>query len=390
MSAWRDLPPVEQAITIDLDEDGTKHVSQTFLRLHDRCERAAYLYLKYDGGTSSIPMNRGEAAHRAFAKITNHAIEENEEQVAPEIGQDFLLEVWKESPELVVSAGERDYCRALVWNFCAGKRFRRDQIVAVEQTLQLRLGNWTLRGRVDFAEMPHPYRMDVEDYKTARGVPKQEEFEGDFQTQLYALLMAFGEVDGSPITLAPLVEEFGLRQTYPVYLREDGSLADRFTTISRVELTSFRLDLESQLQRLELNEQTQKWEAVPGSVCEECPCEAECPLPRHLRPDSQLTMANETDAQKLAEWVYLTRRRTTRAAARLKAWAKHNHRDTIPIGEDHEYAFVQRDEYPKLDRPMFLADVEGAVEYGHPIDLDQYRQKRTSDRFEIRKKEADG
>lgn len=390
---WRDLPPVERAITIDLDEDGTKHVSQTFLRLHDRCARAGYLYLKYDGGVGAAQMNRGEVAHRAFAKITQHAIEErvSGEKVPPEIGLDFLEEVYLESPELIVPAAERDYCRAVVWNFCAGTTFNWREIIAVEQTLELRIGSYTIRGRLDLATMPHPFKIDVEDYKTSPHTPTQEEFEGDFQTTLYALLIAFGTIDGAPITLAPMVSEFGLRQTYPgAKLREDGTVASRYTTISRVELQSFLRDLELQIARLDAEQETQKWQPLPGTVCEECPCEVECPFPRHLRPDSQMAMANEDEAAKLATWIYMTRRRATRATRRLKGWAGHNHRTSVPIGGsdgDMEYRFETREEYVQMNREQLLADAEGAAEYGTPLDVNAYREKRSSTRFEPRKRE---
>lgn len=75
---------------------------------------------------------------------------------------------------------------------------------------------------------------------------------------------------------------------------------------------------------------------------------------------------------------------------RLKGWAGHNHRTAVPIGGpdgDLEYRFTHRDQYPKLDREALFAEVEMATEYGKPLDLQQYREKRTSTRFEKLKRQ---
>lgn len=376
---WRDLPPVDRAVAMD---DGK--VSATFLRGHDRCDRSAYLDLLHEGGTGSIPMNRGSIAHTAFAMGANHCIEHDEEKLAPETGKDLLIEAMELYPELTVSSPERDSLRAMMHNWCSGMWFRSPAvtIVGVELPVSLRIGNWEVRCRIDLVEQPHYGRLDVTDYKTAFAIPTEAEWEGDFQTVIYALALAFGETEYG-LTLGADVEEFALHLTFPRYLRDDG-LARRSTIVNRQQLLDFRLDLEHQLTRLEANLATGKWPATPGSHCSECVAVEECPLPRHLRPDSQMNLATIEDAMKIAEWIYVENERVKRARRRLKKWASdHGHR-SIPIGTDREFAFVEREVSVDLDRAEFAAQVEGAVAYGTEVDLDKLTAKKPSTRFEER------
>ena len=73
--------------------------------------------------------------------------------------------------------------------------------------------------------------------------------------------------------------------------------------------------------------------------------------------------------------------------AGLKAWAKSHGERSIPIGTDLELAFEHKHELVKLDRDAMLVEVEGAVEYGHELDVEKYRERRDSTQFVRRRVE---
>lgn len=383
MARWRDLPPVEEVVEVP------ERVSQTFLRTHDRCERAAFLYAKHEGGAGSHQLDRGSLYHAWIAKALRHAIANDERITPPDIGKDLLLEAIAENPELVVPALERDRLRAMVFNTCEAFEVDPAGVIAVESAFTLKLGKWTIRGRIDLAELSGPARIDVTDWKTSW--PKsQDEFEetGFWQTQLYALGLAFGELEETGLSLGQTVEEFRLIERYPRIVRSDGELAYRDHVVSRQQLLDFKLDVEAQLLRLEQNIETGKWQPVPGAQCAQCTAPAECPLPRHLRPDSQLNPATMEDAQKIAEWIFLTRARTKNATARLKKWAMKMGIDAIPVGDDHQFEFVYREAEEIKNRDELWLGVEGAVEYGHDFKREDHVTSKRSTKFELRRRRA--
>lgn len=419
---WRDLPPIDEAeragVEIGYERDGEHRISQTFLGKHDVCERDAFLYAKHEGGAGSHPMERGTVIHEVLARATRHLISESagmdaaaieeagaaaraegwssEETevgvgvIPPEVMKDLVNEVMEEEFTRVLPARERDAVRLMAYHFAEATRLdpmRPEAIVAVEDTFSLRIGNWTIRGRVDLAELIEATKIRVTDYKSSLSMPDQAEFEGDFQTQLYALALAFGTLGDTGLRIAEGVEVFGLRQVFPRYLYDDG-LASRYFEVTRQQLTDFRLDLETQLRRLEANIETGKWQALPGSHCFECTSPAECPLPRHLRPDSQLVIGGMEDAEKLAQWIVVTGDRMKRAKARLKAYASNEGLEAIPAGADYEFSFDYRESEEIIDREAMFAAVQGAVDYGQPFERGQHVRRKKSTRFEKRKVKA--
>lgn len=383
---WRDLPPIpeEERAGVEVgyvpEGGGPRRVSQTFLGKHDRCERAAFLYAKHDGGAGSHPLERGTVFHEFAARANRHLVAEGEKMIPPEVAKDLMLEVLEEEFHRVVPAGERDSLRAMAYNFAAGWGVEPESVVAVEETCELELGGWIIRGRIDFAQLVGTARIDVSDYKTSFAMPTQEEFESDFQTQLYALALAFGTLGSTGLRLGAGVEEFGLRQVFPRYLHDDG-LAERFHLVTKQELLDLRLDVETQLRRLEGNIESGKWQAVPGSHCSECPSPNECPLPRHLRPDSQMVVGDLDAAEKLARWIVVEEERLKRARSRLKAFAENEGLEAIPAGTDYEFAFTFEEREEIVDKSEMWLAVEGAVEYGHPFDRAQHVRQRKSTRF---------
>jgi hypothetical protein len=157
-------------------------------------------------------------------------------------------------------------------------------------------------------------------------------FGGTFETELYALLAAFGTTpDGSSIGGG--VERFRVFLRFPRYLREEG-LAYREAEIDRRQLLDFRLDLENQLERLEAEMESGRFQPIPGSHCGRCPAEVECPIPRHLRPESQLASLDEpAELERMAVNWFFMQRRATQLKSRLRVAADRLGLRMVRIGE---------------------------------------------------------
>lgn len=390
------MPPVPEAEQIELD-DGL--ISQTFLNYHDRCDRAAYLYRRWSGGAPAHALNRGTLFHIFAERALRHLIAEEEQSLPPEMAKEMMLEVLRDNPTLAVPAKERDVLRELAWNWATGTSFWPEFIVGVEEQMTLQVGKWTIRCRIDLVEAP-PRVCEVTDWKTAWAQDTSVEFTtngqvaigtegwpkwgGNFQTQVYALALAEG-VNGDGLPLAHDFDTFKMKLVYPRWPRPDG-LATKECTITRAQLLDFKDDLEVQLDRVEESLRTREWQATPGSHCSECPAPRACPLPRHLRGDSQLPIdAPLGDAVELARWHFFTSNDTRDVMRRLKAWAKVN--GPIPLGDDTdmEYAFSDefREEIPDKER-LRLA-VEGAANYGEEFNWTHFVRERSSTKFSKRK-----
>jgi PD-(D/E)XK nuclease superfamily len=375
---WRDLPPVDDP----LEAPDEKIVGQTFLRHFDRCDRAAYLYRKHEGGPASAELNRGAIFHTFAARAIRHLIDQGERQLPPEVAKDMIAEVLVEHAHLTVPAHERRALRYMAYHFAEGTYFDPTAIVGVEQSLSLQLGDWLLRGRVDLLEQVGPARLDVTDWKTSFDTGSQEEHANDFQTHNYAMLVAFG-VTPEGLRLGDGIDFFGLKKGFPRFLYDDG-IAMREHVVNRIELSEFREDLEVTLKRLEANFVSQKWQPTPGSHCAECPSELECPLPRHLRPDSQLNAATREEAESLASWHYLITRQAAQAKKVIKAFADRNGYDGIRQGRDLALVFNPVTKR-SVDHDGLPVAVEGAVEYGTEFDLSEYVKTSSYVGFDKRK-----
>lgn len=385
----RDFPPVE--VPIELDE---RSPSQTFLRHHERCPRAAYLYRLYRGGPGSHELHRGTLGHIAWAQAMNELIQQDERQMPPERGKDILLEVLSAHPELVTPSTERDSLRAMMQHWCDGTFIEPAEVLAIELPLTLEINGWTIRMQPDYAEQVDPWTIRIRDYKTTFP-PNKAEFEKNelFQLQMYALGLRFGEAEGFPQPIGEGVTKFILEETYPRVMWDDG-MARREIEIDEKQLLDFRFDVATQLDRLGGELETQKWEAVPGSHCSECPSAVECPIPAHLRPESQAAEMTLEDAEKLASWWDRQSAATRRVMARLKAWSKENDGQAIDYGRDVGLRWGTKSSETIVSKPELRVSIEGAVEYGHPLDWDKhFRTDRSSTfgkrRFDPSEKETD-
>lgn len=366
-------------------------VGQTFLKYEDRCPRSAYLYLKFRGGPGAHALARGEAFHDFAARATATLIANDEPSIPQDVARSILDEVLTDRIDLVIPAAERDALRAMAWNWSAATSIDPSQIVLVEQLMTWEVGGFTIRGRIDLA-LDEDGVLSIPDYKTSFNVPPQDDFEGDFQTQLYGALIAFGETaDGERIGAG--FQRFRFANVFPRYLREDdGTLATRSFERTREDLVNLRSDVETQLARLRRAIESGKWPAIPGTHCSECPAAHECPLPIAFRPESEVPESIE-EAQRLAEWRFTEKRRMERVGKRLKAFAEREG-VVIPIGSKRYLGFnvlmgermkrkVLDESGAKLDGKVALRlGIEGAVEYGHPFDWDDYFEPYTTTKFE--------
>lgn len=410
---WRNLPPVAESEQPTIRPGWQP--SQTFLKHHDRCDRAAMLYLIYGGGAGSHPLNRGAIWHEVAAQLTRHALaqEEPEPRIGSvEIGKEFLLDYLRDNPHLQVSAVERDALRYMIANFCMGEAWDPGKVVAIETTVTIEIGGWTIICRIDRAETIGPGFLEVVDYKTSFSLPDGEEFKGesydeqgeprfagDFQTMLYALALAEGVLDdGMP--LGDEYERFKLRLAYPRYLRDHG-LASREVVVTRKQLLDFRVDIELQLERLEaVNFGERRWQPTPGSHCAECPAEYACPLPRLLRPESQHASLTEIDElEKAATSWFFTSRRNEQLKRRLKKGAERlgeqdpaaleigdeDGNKGVRIGNDLALLFLSREQKSIPDKEELERAVAAAVDYGEPFDMTKHVRLSESTEFAKRK-----
>jgi hypothetical protein len=391
----RKMPPVPAEENIELD-DG--FVSQTFLNYHDRCDRAAYLYRRWAGGAPAHALNRGTLFHIFAERALRYLIDADEKKLPPETGKEIMLEVLRDNPTLAVPARERDVLRELAWNWSEGTVVDPANIVGVEESMTLQLGQWTIRCRIDLIEQPF-YFLDVTDWKTSWAIDDSVEFEasgeivldprsgkakwgGNFQTQVYATVLAFGHnADG--LALGHDIDYFRLRYAYPRWLRASG-LAKKECVVRREQLMDFKADLEVQLARMEASLASGEWQPTPGTHCSECPAPRACPLPRHLRADSQLPLdAPIEDAIALAQWWHFSTGDTRDVKRRLKAWAKVN--GPIQYADDLELVFTDQRVEEIRDKPAMYAAIAAATEYGEPFERNDHVKQRSSTKFDKRK-----
>lgn len=383
---WQDLPPIEEPLQLPLEP------GQTFLKYHDRCDRAAYLYLKYGVGAGSIELNRGWIFHEVAALILEYAIEHSEPSVPPELGKELLIEVMKANPHRLVSAAERDALRYMVANFCTAEVWDPERIVCVEGSMTLDVGDYTITGHPDRVEDLGGGGLEIVDYKTSWSMPDSDEwknlsfaddgtprFAGDFQTMLYGLMGIEGKLDGVPMEG---YEYAKLRLAFPRFLFGD-QLGAREAVVTRRQLLDFRDDVELQLERLtKVNIGEGKWQPTPGeAACRECPAKFECPLPAMLRPESQHSDLTDTTGLKKAatNWFFMTKsaealkRRMKKAVIRLadenpEQVALDNGEVGIQIGSDVALILSTTETERLKDKDVQREAIRRAVEYGEDYD----------------------
>jgi hypothetical protein len=417
---YRNLDPIPEEEQPDLPADWTP--SQSFLRHHDRCDRAALLYLRHRGGAATHELNRGALMHEAIDRLlrmlvasqrervqgigtdlgpgyvadarehAEHLAEQLENTIPPELGRQVLYEVMADNPEMQVSAAERDSLRYLMDHFCRGTHFEPNQIIGIEKTLTLETGGFRVLIRPDLIEDLGGGVCRIRDWKSA-WPPDSEDFRaqaydshgnprwaGNYQLNMAAVVAAFGVTDdGLPLGN---FERFILSLEYPRILRDDG-IDTRTVEVDRLQVQSFRDDLDLQLHRLrEVCLGKRKWQPTEGNHCRECPCEYECPLPRHLRPESQLANLDSIeDLERAATNWHFGTGRMAKLKSRLKKAAEGLPDSDLDLGDglrgvrigtDLALVFTPTKTEKIIDRDNMFAAAEAAAKFGEPFDRAQH------------------
>ena len=437
-SSWRDLPPIPEEDQPEFAPDWTP--SQTFLRTMDNCDRAALLRVQHGGGAATHPLNRGSimhetidrlermlvASHEQRAKGTEgahafeyeateaekaeHIADQLENKIPPELGRQVLYEVMHDNPEMQVSAEERDSLRFLIYHFCVGTEFEPGQIIGIEKTLTLETGGFRVLIRPDLIEDLGGGVCRIRDYKSA-WPPDSEDFRaqaydshgnprwaGNYQLNMAAVVAAFGITDdGLPLGN---FDRFILSLEYPRILRDDG-IDTRVVEVDRLQVQAFRDDLDLQLRRLrEVCMGKRKWQATEGNHCRECPAEAKCPLPRVLRPESQLANLDSiadleeaaTNANFMSDSANRLRKRVKKAAESfpdedLRIGTDENGEPIlgVRIGKDLALVFTPAETEKIIDRDNLFAAAEAAAKFGEPFDRADHVKRSRGVTFTKRK-----
>lgn len=401
----RNLPPVPEEDRPEVAE--TWNPSQTFLRHHDRCDRAAMLYLVHRAGAGAAQLNRGTIFHIVVERLARWIVEHGEPQATPEQGREFLGEVLDAFPDLQVPAEERDALRYMVDHWCRGTYFP-ETIIGVETTFSLEVGGFTVQARADLVEDLGGGICQITDYKTAYP-PDSDEFRrqafdregrprwaGNYQLNVLAVLGHYGLADdGFPLGD---FDRYRLVLAFPRELRPDG-IVRRQIEVDKLQLANYLEDLERQLRRLAgTNLAEGRWQPTPGDHCRECPAEYFCPLPRLHRPESQhaelqtieqLEQAAEA-AIFMADRAENLKRRVKKAALRLEeedptALLLPGGDRGVRAGKDRAFMFVPSERTKIVDKEAFRLAVDDAAEGGPKPDWEKLERVEESTNFVKRK-----
>lgn len=399
-----------------------ERLSQTLLRRADSCQRSAYLYVKHRGGMPAHALDRGTAFHLAWAKVTNLILERHALDASPEGDIDFAVdehtaklmldEVFDEHPELTVPLHERDDLRVMMSHIANGWQVNPQHVVAVERKFLLRLGEHEVSGIIDLALIDGTHGR-VLDGKTTWDVPSQAEYDATFQGRLYAVLLVYGQPitreacwncpalgaagpdapDDCPICdghgyieqreepLGGHLQTVTVGEVFPRFLQEDGTVPVRSKPLARIEIDALRRDIEAQCDQLTRAFQTGEFPAVSGSHCQECPCEPECPLPRHLRNFAG-AIQTEDEAREAMEWHHRVEGKVSATRQEVKSYCKVN--GPLRFGADliAEFAEVTRWDtaWEKIEQ-----GAASAAQYGTPFDIHEFRRQKLGTAFKVRK-----
>lgn len=408
---FRTFPPVEALSVVP------ETFRQTLLSKFTECRRSAYLYLKYNGGPWTHPLAGGVLLHRTVEEMTNHMLENDEPTIAPEIAKDILNEVMIASTDLTVEPGRMDEIRGMVYHLAEGMAVDPAKVLGVELPIEIPVAGRVVTGTIDLAEVVEPHVVLVQDYKSAflhigrepeedpdeqqdEYMAPKADWEGSFQTILYALGLAKGVVAGTNMGFGEQINEFILRQVHPrTFWEKEGTFAYREARITKAALLDWELYLTALVEAFNAALESWQFPAQRGSHCDFCPASAECPIPAPLR-EYRGEIRTLADARRAA----IQRDRHMEMANHLwkaiKGFAA-NTRQPIRYGRDLELRW-KTTEAEKFRRkvvpPGAPADgkkISGRVaeklavhnwgEFGVPFDYETYRETTTSTKLTKRK-----
>lgn len=408
----RRLPPVEPV-------ERPRRFSQTLLRHADSCKRSAYLYVRHHGGMPSHVLDRGTALHIAQAKATNLILERHlldggagdvDYSVDEHTAKLLLDETLAENPDLTIPLHERDQLRIMMSHLANGWRINPEHVVAVERKFLIDLGEHTASCVLDLAMIDGTLGV-VRDYKTEWAMPSQGDYEATFQGRLYAVALMFGEpVTEVPCTQCSLVYEgmdprpdcpecdgrghldrrepclgahltaIDVGEVFPRFLQDDGDVPVRSMPLARIEVEAIRRDIEQQCDALAAAFESSEFPAVSGSHCQRCPCEAECPLPRHLRNFAG-AIQTEDEAREAMEWHARVEGKVSATRDEVKSFCKVH--GPLRFGADQVAEFGESNRW----ETNWKAIEDGALRaanYGEPFDMSEHRRQTLRTQFRTR------
>lgn len=394
-------------------------VSQTMLRHFDGCPRSGYLYALTRGEVRTPEMLRGTALHLIAERATKAAMEQGEPIIPAELVKAIADEVLA---EVHVPSGEWDYLRECAWRLGSELAIDPGAVVACETLFVLRVGDYDVRCRIDFAQLTEDgAAVLVRDYKSGRGAMSNEEIarvrpDGtlhakSFQLLLYAIVLAFGVpvreercgmcvandpgigTDGcpgcggrgvvevpEPFPVASRAQRFDLEYVFPGIEDKEGKMLRRPVSLTRLEVTEYKTALEGLLARLAVAERTGDWPAVVSDgACSQCPAASLCPIPAELR-DHRGTVNSLEEASEAAEVLYREKSEHAARHKELREFAKARG-VAIPFGDGMAMDFVFSESERIADRDAMWSDMERAVQYGEPFDRAAHVKKVKSTTF---------
>lgn len=402
--------------------------SMTLLKHYQWCPRSGYFYARDKGEAPTMELVRGSAFHEIAQRATELMLQQGEPAVPGEIVKAIVNEVLRETH---VPWREHDYLRECAYRWAAEWTVDPARVVACEQLVALELAGWQVRCKIDFAELLNGGMVcRVSDYKTARAAPAFEDIarkrttDGrwaakSFQLVLYALALAFGypvreelasceacdgngfnggdpgeshgcsECFGSgrvraeivePFPVVPTAELFELELVFPGIEDSEGRMLRRPVSVTRAELGEYRESLIATLESLRECERTHDWPAIVSDEgCAECPCPAECPIPRELR-DHRGTVNTVEQAREAAEVLERDAASVQARKQELRLWAK-AHGVEIRYGRNRALRFKQVNGQKIRDKEALWDAVRRAREYGEAFDPSEYVQETSSSNF---------
>lgn len=388
--------------------------SQTFLRHFNLCPRSGFLYALHKGEAQNVDMIRGSALHAVYERATNHMVEAGEVMIPAEIVKDIVNEVLAD-PDFSVPLEEHDYMREQAFRWAAEFTCDPEKVIATETLFVLELAGYDVRMKIDFAEsLEDGAAVYVIDYKTGRGAHTQEEVARvrpdrtlaakNFQLVLYAIGLAWGvpvrvekcptcggrgwagsgygdltcrQCEGrghleypEPFPVAQRAQRFDLEFVYPGIENREQKMLRRPMTLTRAELTEYRLSLESLLTRLAIAEDTGDWPAVVSdAACGQCPASLECPLLASQR-DYRGAIIDDETAAHAASILDRSKRENAQLQKMLRERAKANGGEIRYGGKVWRLEYSEHEEIP--DKETMFAAVERALRTGEPFDKAEF------------------
>jgi hypothetical protein len=422
-------------------------ISVTGVRHFNQCPRAGFLYALTKGEDKSHEMERGSALHHALEVGTREVMRLGEVMVPPDVAKDIVNSVLA-NPAFAVPVEEHDYLRESVYRWAEHTTFDPSQIVAVEQLMELEVGGWVLRAKIDFATfLEGGGVLSIEDYKSSRAMVTWEEIgrkrpDGsiaakDFQLVAYALAMAFGypvrvekcarcggtgkvpardhhtatveaaaavnEFYSAPMAPSPCpacrhgrvetrepfrvadkVQRFDLAYVYPGIKQEDGAPARRGVSLTRLELHEYLTSMDGIMRRLGHAVETGEWPAVPSSHCD-TECPARSMCPR-LEQRSKAGRLNTPEEVKAEAERQFVRDLESRAVWKeIKASVKAMPGQSLRFGADRVIEPVYSEFEEITDKDGMWAAIERTARYGEPFDRSQFTKQRSRSPVTVRK-----